>query len=77
MNNTALAATTHRGLKEVSDGMGTQVGIQIINECKVQMIRKELYNVEETQEEGAKKKREEREREHCSILNNLNIVISI
>ena len=47
LNSAVLAATTHRGLKEVSDGMGTQVGIQMINKWKVQMIRKELYNVEE------------------------------
>ena len=58
LNSAVLAATTHRGLKGVSDGMGTQVGIQIINKCKVQMIRKELYNVEEPHEELAKKKKE-------------------
>ena len=34
-------------LKGVSDGMGTQVGIQMINKCRVKMIRNELYNVEE------------------------------
>ena len=42
-----MAVTTHRRLKEVSDGIGTQVGTQMINKCKVQMIRRELYNVEE------------------------------
>ena len=47
LNSTALAAATHKRLKEVFDGMGTQVGIQVINKCKVQMIRKDLYNVEE------------------------------
>ena len=47
LNSAALAATTHRGLKGVSDGMGTQVGIQMINRCKVQMINKKLYNMEE------------------------------
>jgi len=46
LNSAALAVATHRELKGVSDGMGTQVGIQVINKCKVQMIRKSLYNVE-------------------------------
>ena len=47
LNSAALATATHKRLKEVSDGMGTQVGIQVINKYKVQMIRKDLYNVEE------------------------------
>ena len=47
LNNAALAAATHKRLKGVSDGMGTQVGIQVINKCKVQMIRNDQYNVEE------------------------------
>ena len=47
LNSAALAATTHRRLKWVSDGIGTQVGTQMINKCKVQMTRKELYNLEE------------------------------
>ena len=47
LNSAALAATTHKRLKGASDGKGTQVGIQMINKCKVHMIRKELYNVEE------------------------------
>ena len=47
LNSAALAAATHKRLKDMSDGMGTQVGIQVINKCKVQMIRKDLYNVEE------------------------------
>ena len=47
LNSAALTAATHRRLKGVSDRMSTQVGIQVINKCKVQMIRKSLYNVEE------------------------------
>ena len=35
LNSVALAAATHRWLKGVSDRMGTQVGIQVINKCKV------------------------------------------
>ena len=60
LNSAALAALTHRGLKGVSDEMGTQMGIQMINKCKVQMIRKELYDVEELPWKGEKKKEEER-----------------
>ena len=48
MNSVALAAATHRRLKWVSDGMGAQVRVQIISKCKVQMIKKSLYNVEKT-----------------------------
>ena len=46
LNNVALAAATHKGLKGVSDGMGSQVEVQMINKCKAQMIKKGLYNVE-------------------------------
>lgn len=42
-------------LKGMSDGMDTEVGIQMINKCKIQMIRKDLYNVEEPHEVGAEK----------------------
>ena len=47
MNSAALATITHKRLKGVFDGMGTQVGIQMINKCRVKMIINELYNVEE------------------------------
>ena len=46
MNSVALAVATHKGLKGESNGMGAQVEVQVINKCKVQMIRKSLYNVE-------------------------------
>ena len=45
LNSAALATTTHRRLKEVSDGDGTQVGAQMINKCRVKMTQRELYNV--------------------------------
>ena len=45
LNSAALAATTHKGLKGVSDGIGAQVGVQVTNKCKIQMIRDSLYNV--------------------------------
>ena len=46
LNSAAFAAATHKGLKGVSDGMSAQVGVQVINKCKAQMIRDSLYNVE-------------------------------
>ena len=46
MNSVALTAATYKRLKRVSNGMGAQVGLQVINKCKVQMIRKNLYNIE-------------------------------
>ena len=59
LNSTALAAVTHKGLKEVSDGMSAQVGVQVTNKCKVQMIKNSLYNVK-----SSYRKKEEREREY-------------
>ena len=46
LNSAALAVATHKGLKGVFDGIGAQVGVQVINKCKVQMIRDSLYNIE-------------------------------
>ena len=45
LNSEALATTTHKKLREVSDGTGTQVISQTINKCKIKMIQRELYNV--------------------------------
>ena len=45
LNSEILVTTTHRKLGEVSDGIGTQVKSQMINKCKVKMIQRELYNV--------------------------------
>ena len=59
LNSAALAAATHTGLKGVSDGVGAQVGVQVINKCKVQMIRKSLDNVEKLPRRGGSKKEEE------------------
>ena len=42
---TALATTTHRKPKNVSNGTSTQVRAQMINKCRMKMIQKELYNV--------------------------------
>ena len=45
LNSAALATTTHRKLERVFDGIGTQVRAQMINKCRIKMVRKELYNV--------------------------------
>ena len=45
LNSAALATTTHIKLKKVSDGIDTKVRSQMINKCRVMMVRKELYNV--------------------------------
>jgi len=45
LNNAALATTTYKKPKRVSDGTSTQVRDQMINKCKIKMTQKELYNV--------------------------------
>ena len=67
LNSTTLAAATHKGLKGVSDRIGAQVGVQVTNKCKVQMIRDSLYNVRKLPQESEgekRKKRRGRDREH-------------
>ena len=59
LNSVALAAVTYKGLKGVSDGMGAQVGVQMINKCKTQVIRKSLYNVEKLPWRRGRKKGED------------------
>ena len=45
LNSKTLVITTHRGPKEVSDGIDIQVGSQMNNKCKVKMIQRGVYNV--------------------------------
>ena len=45
LNSEALATTTHRKPGEVFDRTGTQVISQTIDKCRVKMIQRELYNV--------------------------------
>ena len=45
LNSEILVITTHREPKEVFDGTDTQVKSQMNDKCKIKMIRKELYNV--------------------------------
>ena len=42
-NSVGLATTTHKKMREMSDGTGTQVKIQMINKCKALMTSKGLY----------------------------------
>ena len=57
MNSAALATTTHRKIKGVSDGTNTQVGVQIINKCKAMMASRRLYKKGSPYEEGHARKR--------------------
>ena len=45
LNSAALATTTHRKPKRVSNGTSTQVEAQMINKCRIKIIQKKLYNV--------------------------------
>ena len=45
LNSAVLTTITHRKLKRVSDGIGTQLKAQMINKSKIQMVQEELYNV--------------------------------
>ena len=63
MNNAALATTTHRKMEGVSDGISTQVGVQIINKCKATMVSRRLYKKGSPHEEGHMKKWRETEKE--------------
>jgi len=47
LNSAVLVTTTHRKPERVSDGMDTQVGAQMINNCKTKMTQRELYNVKD------------------------------
>ena len=45
LNSEALATTTHKKPGDVSNGTSTQVISQTIDKCRVKMIQRELYNV--------------------------------
>ena len=45
MNSAALATTTHRKPKRVSDRTDTQIRAQMTNKCRIKMVKRELYNV--------------------------------
>ena len=45
LNSAVLATTTHKRPDKVSNGTNTQVVAQMINNCRIKIIQKELYNV--------------------------------
>ena len=69
LNSAALATTTHRKPKNVSDGTSTQVRARMINKWRMKMIQREVYNVRHPPWERIRKI----EREYCSNLNCLCI----
>ena len=42
-NSVTLASATHRKIREMSDGTGTQVKVQMVNKCKVLINSRRLY----------------------------------
>ena len=56
MSRITLVITTHREPEEVFDGTDTQVKSQMNDKCKVKMIQKELYNVNNHLWKGDRKK---------------------
>ena len=58
LNSATLATTTHKKLGKVADGTSTQVGVQIINKCRVKMTQKKIYKVEDSSWKGDQKNRE-------------------
>ena len=67
LNNAILATTTHRKPKKVSDGISTQVRVQMINKCRIKMIQRSYIMWKALHEEGMRKI----EKEHCSNLNHI------
>ena len=65
LNSIALAITTHRKPKGVSDGTDTQVRAQMINKCRIKMVQRDLYNVRDPPWKGERKLI----KEHCSNQN--------
>ena len=55
LNSATLATATHKELTRVSDRTGAQVGVWMINKCKVQMIGKDRYNIEESPKRRGRK----------------------
>ena len=45
LNSVALATTTYRKPKRVSNGTDTQIRAQMTNKCRIKMVQRKLYNV--------------------------------
>ena len=45
LNSETLVTITHRRLRKMSNGTGTQVISQTIEKCRVKIIQRELYSV--------------------------------
>jgi len=58
VNSAVLATKTHRRQEGVSDGIRTQVRVQIINKCKATMTSRRLYKKGSTHEEKKEENRE-------------------
>ena len=59
LNSTTLATTTHRKPKRVSDGIGTQVRVQMIDKWRVKMIQRMIYKVKDSSWKRDRKKEKE------------------
>ena len=66
-NSAALVAATHRGFREVADGMSTRVMTCTINRWRVKIDWKEVYNVRDPPRMGDHGKRAERERKRRKL----------
>ena len=58
LNSVTLATATHRELGKVTDGISTQVRVQIINKWRLRMTQKKIYKVEDSSWKGDRKNRE-------------------
>ena len=47
LNSIALATATHRKPRKVFDRTGNQVRVQMVNKCKIKMVRGGLYNAKD------------------------------
>ena len=68
LNSATSATTTHKKSEMVSNGTGTQVRAQMINKCRMKIIKRKLYNVRDPSWERGRKNREN---EYYSNLNYL------
>ena len=60
LNSTILANATHKELGKVADGTSIQVRVQMINRWRVKKIKKGLYKVGDSPQNGDWKKREKK-----------------